>query len=530
MIITTCHRALVCFLILLFYFGTSGGQDDVIFTDNFSSNSAAWETASNSTLQSNLVEGKYVINFNSTHSSGYWVVAPGYGDWAQAPVLDQPYELSFAVSNLSSSSGTLRIAVLFDVGKDYMPFKRLLFSNTEWQLIRWSGQREILAEDQNINQLNLMDGGTHNITLRVSEDEYVLLVNDRLVANIASFDQIAGTIGFGLDRGTAQNSELFGEFDNVVVTKLENESQDNAILSTTCTTDTTSEFVVGQVITLNMPIEDIPWFYGHPNIQGSFKSLSSFFDQVSEQGYIDRLNESLINTVNSSMLLVDGTYCYSDRLFWRLGDPNHSQYGFLDSRFTYLWTSEDMFEIAEKQFVVEHESYEPKTYILREFEAAPIISVEQQIAFGGGGFGGGGIPELWNVPECRISERKTALLNYENECMYIYPFDIGDTVEVATFQPDGELYSISNQETVSITITSDSADGSNFDSFTVGAVRFMVPDSLGIQPGVWTVTAKSSSTEITRSYMLAFDDSQREVRQYCDKSKPIFTHIPSFSG
>ncbi|KAB2866607.1 MAG: hypothetical protein F9K46_01970 [Anaerolineae bacterium] len=78
----------------------------IIFQDDFADNSAAWEEAIGDTLNSQIAEGAYRITYIPSLDLTYWVVAPGYSDWSQAPVMSDPYELHFEVFNVYSSNPT----------------------------------------------------------------------------------------------------------------------------------------------------------------------------------------------------------------------------------------------------------------------------------------------------------------------------------------------------------------------------------------------------------------------------------------
>lgn len=198
-------------------------ENPIIFQDDFVNNSADWEESVGNTLNSQVAEGAYRITYVPSSDLTYWVIAPGYSDWSQAPVMNNPYELHFEVFNVYSSSPTYAIAVLFDVTQGYGTFKRLFIRNDgTWQLYRWSGQRELLGEGQlEGGAVNFEDGRVHEVVLRVDETNYTLSVDGEIKISISRIDPINGSIGFGMDSGGALDGLLYAEFDNLKVYSLE---------------------------------------------------------------------------------------------------------------------------------------------------------------------------------------------------------------------------------------------------------------------------------------------------------------------
>jgi hypothetical protein len=198
-------------------------ESNILFQDDFSDNAASWEEASDVTLSSLVYDGVYQVRYSPSSDLTYWVIAPGYSDWSQAPVMNNPYELHFEVFNVYSSSPTYAIAVLFDVTQGYETFKRLFIRNDgTWQLYRWSGQRELLGEGKlEGGAVNFEDGRVHEVVLRVDEANYTLSVDGEIKISISRIDPINGSIGFGMDSGGALDGLLYAEFDNLKVYSLE---------------------------------------------------------------------------------------------------------------------------------------------------------------------------------------------------------------------------------------------------------------------------------------------------------------------
>lgn len=195
---------------------------NVLYEDDFSDNGTSWETANQGDLYSEIVDNRYVIDFYTTPRLVYWIVAPGFGNWRNAPIFTEPYELQFVVSNLQSSNTGIAIEVLFDVQQNYEPFKRLHVTNDgSWQLILWNEGREVLDAGSWNSNIDFLDGNPHLVQLQVENDFYTLRINGEIIAEMPAFDSIYGTIGFGIAEAFREDARLSGEFSSLIVRRLE---------------------------------------------------------------------------------------------------------------------------------------------------------------------------------------------------------------------------------------------------------------------------------------------------------------------
>lgn len=198
-------------------------NDNILLIDTLEDNRLDWELANGSYgVQDSISNGALTMQVTVSNNWEYWVTAPGYSNWATAPVFTEPYEFEFTV-DVSAPSGGYGIVILFDVQQGYEPYKRLIVNDDgTWQLFRWSGVRELLAQGTVSNgNLTLDDGNTHIITLQIETDQYRLLIDGTEAASMPSFDPINGTIGVGAARGSARTGEQFiVRFDQLSVSSL----------------------------------------------------------------------------------------------------------------------------------------------------------------------------------------------------------------------------------------------------------------------------------------------------------------------
>jgi eukaryotic-like serine/threonine-protein kinase len=199
--------------------------NQLLFQDDFSGNYWSWETNNQSGVYSQIVGGSYVMNLNFTSDAfRYWIIAAGQPQWELAPVMNAPYEMTFEISNLSSSrNGVYSIAILFNVERNYSHFSRFYIdSNGTYRLLRWDdavGEIQELASGWlSSDTPYLMDGRVHTIGLRVEANSYKVIIDDVVVVATSNFGPIYGTVGFGLVRGDLQTGEeIYAEFDNLMI-------------------------------------------------------------------------------------------------------------------------------------------------------------------------------------------------------------------------------------------------------------------------------------------------------------------------
>lgn len=501
--------------------------EDALFSDDFSSNAFDWETAQRNSLTSDIIDGKYVIRFTNAHESGYWLVAPGFRNWSKAPILNTPYEMQFDITNLRADDDAFYIAVLFDVGRGYLPFKRLLFNNSEWLLVRWTGRREDLDWGPVDTASDLLDGERHTISLRVEVDKYTLLIDGQVAAYIGSVDPIDGTIGLGLDRGDGFDSEIYAEFDNLVVKPL---SLSSSVAATgenkplvnenpNCDDAPSLRLKVGQTARVVALPDQVEWYYGHPLVEGGFFSVSAYIDLISDPEVRTYLLGQLasLGQEDTDHLITEGPICFNGSYLWKIEEGSDP-----------FWIAETVdqdYQLAPspEQPSVGEPTFEPKIIKLLESASAPILSAEKQILFsniGGGGPGEDSIfVDFWRVPYCGVGSGTDAIGYYANACITLYPFPVGSQVQVRIWQPDGTIFSEENIEVQPIQLevtTAESTDLSPKEPFypiEAGGVFVALPHTVGLQRGVWTIEASSGSARMTYAYsFIPVPEEQREGR------------------
>jgi Mg-chelatase subunit ChlD len=196
----------------------------VFFREQFYDNRADWETSQTGHAVTSVIrDGLYTVLAAVTDDFEYWVVAPGFTDWSKAPIFDSPYEVQFRFLDVKANSGGYGLVILFDVQHGYQPYKRLIINdNGTWQLFRWTGVREKLAEGTlQDGAVDFADRHSHTVNLRVDTNEYTLFVDGREEASMPSFDPISGTVGFGVARGSAKSGDQITiRFDDLFVRSL----------------------------------------------------------------------------------------------------------------------------------------------------------------------------------------------------------------------------------------------------------------------------------------------------------------------
>ena len=519
------------------------GKDNTLFTDDFTSNQYDWETVKRQDIDAGVANGKYIIHFNTAHKSGYWLAAPGFKNWSKAPILSSPFEFDFEVSNLRSTSQSLAVAVLFDVGTNYNPYKRLLIGNGFWALYRWTGERELLGNDfigLEDSGIDLLDEKTHKISLRVELNRYTLLIDEKVIVTVPSVDPIFGTVGIGLDAG-APYTEASGEFDNITVKPLENVSlgvQNQPLVNEkpNCNDVAQSQLHIGQQVKLTTPSDQVEWYYGHPLVDKGFFSLSALV-----KSYFDPRNTEITLSdtkrfEDSEMLLVEGPICFNEQYFWKVANPNESRsYGkgqpsdILPPTLSNLsfWVAEAVgnqyqLSLSATQPLVGPSNYVPVSAVLRQSDSAPILSADAQLAFMTPG-NAYGRPFYWQIQsDCTVAETMDKVFPYEERCMYLYPVPPDTEVTVTLRRPDGNIFSNQQITPEKIQIEAAKTDKETT-NFTIEGVRVDLPSNLGLQTGIWIAEAKVGNLTLSRAYRLRQQTEAPETGfwPYCDGPKPI---------
>lgn len=203
---------------------TATPEGTVLVVDRFDNNDLDWETTASNDLVSTINNGVFRINFlTASTRSGYWVVAPGFSNWSRAPIMNTPYEFTFDIANVSSDSPNPGVAILFDVTEGYATFKRFhIHQDGSWSLARWTTFQETLESGQLAAAVNWLDGGAHQVRLRVDDGGYTVNVDNVPVISTRRYDPIFGSIGFGLaEIGGAPQARTGAEFDNVTISLLD---------------------------------------------------------------------------------------------------------------------------------------------------------------------------------------------------------------------------------------------------------------------------------------------------------------------
>jgi hypothetical protein len=212
---------------LLFLEGeTSLAPGDVLYEETFDNNDRDWETNTedDSVLFSDVVDGEYVIQYATTESSYYWVVAPGFTDWTLAPVFETPYQVTVEVSGVESSADTYFLMVLFQAQANYECYDTLSFyPNGDWTFYGCGYQARSSGTFD--TPVDFRDGKTHTLGVQVLDYRLNILVDDQVSS--LSFDGLEyqqGSVGFGIglgDLAEAQERTAEAHFDNVIVREME---------------------------------------------------------------------------------------------------------------------------------------------------------------------------------------------------------------------------------------------------------------------------------------------------------------------
>jgi hypothetical protein len=201
---------------------------DVLYEETFDNNDKDWETNTDddSVLFSDLVDGEYVIQYVTTESSYYWVVAPGFTDWTKAPIFDTPYQVTVDVSDVESSSDKYFLMVLFQGQANYECYDVLSFY-PDGQWLFYGCGYQLVSSGTFDTAVDFSDGNTHTVGLQVEAYRLNILLDDQVVSYpINGLQYPQGSVGFGIgldyDSKEPEGQERTAEahFDNVIVREM----------------------------------------------------------------------------------------------------------------------------------------------------------------------------------------------------------------------------------------------------------------------------------------------------------------------
>lgn len=191
---------------------------NVLFTDDFSSNTLDWETGQLDNTFSNIVDDRYVIEYTAQTSGFGWYIAPGYTDSALAPQITGDFEYSINVSNITSSTGSYRLTLLIGVQPNYsdyqiinlsLPQGRVTVGDAE-EFIRQEGQVSAIPPD-------FLANGGGKVSVVVKGTTLTLKINDQNIYSTSIDSLPTGSIGFGLGSVSGEISTTRAEFDDLEV-------------------------------------------------------------------------------------------------------------------------------------------------------------------------------------------------------------------------------------------------------------------------------------------------------------------------
>lgn len=285
-----------------------------------------------------------------------------------------------------------------------------------------------------------------------------------------------------------------------------------------CSNTPVSAFHLGQVVQLTSQIADTPIYYGHPSI--ALFEFNSEYYFVSEKGW-----------------LVSGPHCFNGEWIWQwgrvdpyIGDEYTNTYlgshPYVDPYESVLWIPErDGVQVLFEQVggeVAQEAAYTPSRTRLMPPDRAPLTDVLGQIAFVGGGGGSSAVPGWYT--DCSFS----AVEFFADACLSLYPFQIGDNVEIEVFSPDGTLVERHTQTATleRATVYVDEWPMSQSEMYyTFGAVNIQLPTDWGLPQGIWRVEARNQNSMVTQVYRLVSDVSEVVNNPYiitrCESSTPI---------
>ncbi|MFC1960427.1 hypothetical protein ACFLYO_06925 [Chloroflexota bacterium] len=195
---------------------------EILYTETFDDNSAYWETDSFDEIVSELRDGVYVIEYSPSEVAYTWIVAPGFGNPSAAPVFTPPYEVQMEVSNMFSRTEQYWLTIVFNAQANYEGWQEIgVYHDGVWVL--WSTAREEYVDYGYVEPIDLLDGDTHTLTLRVLTDGLEFLIDDELIGEYSGvLDWDSGTVGFGVAGHPDDTDKIFIEahFDNIVVREI----------------------------------------------------------------------------------------------------------------------------------------------------------------------------------------------------------------------------------------------------------------------------------------------------------------------
>lgn len=194
-----------------------------LFADDFSDNSADWETGSGDGYVTDVADGVYRMDFAENASSTHWIVAPGFTDASLAPGFIAPF--NYEIDVRGSCSIYCGVGLLFGVQPGYSDVLEMMYLYTSFgvgiyelrDLGSLSETNVVLESGIALNAINLFDGQTHRLRLNVENSHVAFSIDGRPIGETQGDWETAGSIGFAMQREAG--SQLYLEFDNVHVTQ-----------------------------------------------------------------------------------------------------------------------------------------------------------------------------------------------------------------------------------------------------------------------------------------------------------------------
>jgi len=180
-----------------------------IFRETFDDNRNNWETANLDQVVADIVDGRYVVEYDSDRS---WWVMPGWEDYTLAPKMTSPYQVEVTFRVVENQSDTAGVGLAFNMEADYAGGNRLdLRMNGTW-VHRVFDEGEVR---RGTSPVNIETGQTYQLSLQVMPDTVSLLLDDTLVTTIANPYGIQDTIAFGMLG--SETGVTRAEFDDLVI-------------------------------------------------------------------------------------------------------------------------------------------------------------------------------------------------------------------------------------------------------------------------------------------------------------------------
>lgn len=188
---------------------------NTLFSDDFSSNQADWETAHIEGTFSDIVNGKYVIDYAAPTSGFGWFVAPGFTDWSHAPVVGGSYEVEIQISNISST-GNIRLTLLLGVQPNYSDYTviNLFLPEGRWT----SGTASAFYQQEGrFSPGDFFDNKGGTLTVSVQDQKVMVYLDHTLSFSFNAPDLQMGSVGFGIGSVPGETSTIRAEFDNLQI-------------------------------------------------------------------------------------------------------------------------------------------------------------------------------------------------------------------------------------------------------------------------------------------------------------------------